>query len=132
MDSADLDARNRKIWFIRKLLDDALEGAGDADFINPQRLFDRGGPHPVSARLARAVEQAGYMLRTDGKATVRAQGVRRRLQLEDEIDPILVWVGARGLNDARYNSQARDRLATRIYEAFHRKRLVLVRIRTLK
>jgi len=129
MDSPQCDARNRKIRFIGKLLDDALDGATDSDFINPQRLLERGGPHPLSVRLARAVEQAGFMLRTNGKM-VRAHGVRRRLQLEDEIDPILVWVGARLLNNARYNSQARDQLATKIYESFHRKRLVLVRIRS--
>lgn len=126
---APLDERLRAQMFLRKMLDDALVDA-TRDVEGSVEPIIEGRSHALTRRLCAAIERQGYALRSHTWGTKRVDGIRRRMELQDFVDTI-VMASSPHLFGIRHNSQIRDEFVRKLYDLLHSKRAVLVRQKPL-
>lgn len=120
--------RSAGIRFIRRMLDAALVDAPDDVYGNPIRYFDNGRTLPLSLRLVWAMRGAGWVMVSSNAGYRKVEGIRRRLELEDLLNMTFIAIGAALMRQMQLNDQARDRVATHLWESLHEKRVVLRRV----
>jgi hypothetical protein len=124
----DREAQAKAVRFVRKMLDEALAPAPEALCVDPLRLHDRPGSHPLSHAFVRTLRTHGWEMRSSN-AWKLAYGNRIPCDLGDLLNMTLVAAGRARVLDAAHNDRARQWLANEIAQTFHRKEVVLFRPR---
>lgn len=115
---------------LRKILDGALVDAPDDVYVVPDRLWDQGGPLPLTTRIVRSFYAEGWEFKSSSANRRQlVDGTRARMDFEDLLDTALIACPGKDVRHMQVNDQARERVAKKVWQFLHQRHVVLRRVR---